>query len=225
MHSNKQHSPLSCLKVSRGFSLGNSRARNLCLNTAGWWEVRKLPQKRKQRSSKESFSDAALLFESHKESKSCQTAQTSYFWLVVSPFKTLILHWEDGNDPQFKGIWRQSISAQMGLARVPNILSNEEINTILMIFLECTEFIRWNCQHPLEQTFWLSSFPFVLLNVALHVWEFILTLTSNYNSFKFWELIAFSGWLIAADFTGFNQICWHWVPLETGSLVSVSWHS
>lgn len=35
-HALKQHSPLSHLKVLRGFSLGNGRAGNLCLNAAEW---------------------------------------------------------------------------------------------------------------------------------------------------------------------------------------------
>lgn len=38
MHSNKLHSPLSHLQVSRGSSLGKGRVRNLCLSTAEWQE-------------------------------------------------------------------------------------------------------------------------------------------------------------------------------------------
>jgi len=53
---------------------------------------------------------------------------------VVSPFKTLILHAEDGDDPQIKGMQKELISAQKVLARVPNIWSNGKINTILPTF-------------------------------------------------------------------------------------------
>lgn len=79
--------------------LAVARGRNLCLSIAEWQGDRKKNtlQQHKQSSCKESLPDADLLFQSQEEGR-CQTAQI-YFWLMVSPFKTLILHAEGGDDP------------------------------------------------------------------------------------------------------------------------------
>lgn len=61
-------------------------------------------QQHKESSSKEFLPDANLLLQSHEEGR-CQTAQI-YFWLTVSPFKTLILHAE-GDDPQIQRMQRE----------------------------------------------------------------------------------------------------------------------